>query len=79
MSLLDAGVDDAGQKIDAGQQAQRSHSDVFMIAREGRMAQGNGRQVGRLVRERLDARLLVLARLRGFVVGKRDFAIFYPP
>ena len=40
--------------------AQRSQSDIFLIAREGRVAHGNGRQVGRGGRERLNARLLVI-------------------
>jgi hypothetical protein len=47
MSFLNAGVDHAGHQIDASQQAPRSHSDVFLIAREGRMAHRRGGQVGR--------------------------------
>src|SRR5450755_1308839 len=35
MSTLDAGMDEAGQQIDAGQQAERSQSDVFVIAGGG--------------------------------------------
>jgi hypothetical protein len=31
VSFLDAGVDCAGQKVDAGQQAQRSEPDIFRI------------------------------------------------
>jgi hypothetical protein len=65
MSFFDAGVDDACRQIDAGQKAQRSHSDVFVIAREGRVSDGRGRQVGRPVGERLDARLLVIGDDRG--------------
>src|SRR5208283_3475445 len=38
MSFLDACVDRAGQKINAGQQAQRSMPDVFVIARQAGMA-----------------------------------------
>ena len=60
MSPLDAGVDDAGHQIDAGQQALRPQSNVFVIARDGPMTHGLGRQVGRLVGERLDTRLLVI-------------------
>ena len=47
MSFLDASVDHAAQKIDAGQEAQRSMSDVFEIARQALMARGDGRQVRR--------------------------------
>src|ERR1700723_3175106 len=60
MSPLDAGVDDAGHQIDAGQQALRPQSNVFVIARDGPMTHGLARRVGRLVGERLDPRLLVI-------------------
>ncbi len=59
MSFFDAGVNDAGHQIEAGQQAHGSPADVFLIARESLMNLRLGRQVGRRGRERLYARLLV--------------------
>jgi hypothetical protein len=52
----------AGEQIDAGQQADRAAPLVFMIAHEGRMGAGLGRQI-----HRLDPGLLVIGddRLRG--------------
>ena len=64
MSFLDAGVDDAGQEIDAGQQAERSQSHVFVIAGHGGMAHGLGRQIGRRGRQRLYTGLLVVGNDR---------------
>jgi hypothetical protein len=74
MSPLDAGVDDAGHQIDAGQQALRPQSNVLVIACDGPMTHGLGRQVGRLVGERLDARLLVIGDDR----DSRCFARAFP-
>jgi hypothetical protein len=59
MSFFDAGVNDAGHQIEAGQQTHGSPADVFLIARESLMNLRLGRQVGRRGRERLYARLLV--------------------
>jgi hypothetical protein len=50
----------AGQKIDAGQQADSAMALVFMIAAEGRMHAGFGRQVRSRRGDRLDAGLLVI-------------------
>ena len=47
VAILDQGVNLAGQQVDTGQQADRAVALVFMIAREGRMPAGLGRQVGR--------------------------------
>ena len=49
MSFLDAGVDHAGQKVDAGQQAQRSVPDIFVIARHARWREGAGGKSGAVV------------------------------
>jgi len=56
VSVLDAGMDHAGQKVGAGQKAQGPVSDVFVFARHALVAQGNGRQVRR-------GRSAILARL----------------
>ena len=64
MSFLDAGVDNAAQKIDAGQEAQGSMSDVFVIARQALMAGWDGRQVRRGRSNRLYAGLLVVGHDR---------------
>src|SRR5271169_4149190 len=45
--FFDAGVNDAGHQIEAGQQAHGSPADVFLIARESLMNLRLGRQVGR--------------------------------
>ncbi len=60
VSLLDAGVDLAGQKVDAGQEAQRPVPDIFVIAPYARMARRRGRQVRRRRSNRLQAGLLVV-------------------
>lgn len=71
VAILDEGMDMAGQEIDSGKQAQRAVAPLFVIAREGRMSAGFGRQVRRRLPDCLQARLLVvgddshcLARLR---------------
>ena len=60
MAIPDQGVNLAGQQIDAGQQADRAVAFVFVIAREGRMHAGLGRQIGGRRCDRLDARLFVV-------------------
>src|SRR5712672_2345870 len=47
MAILDQGVNLTGEQIDAGQQADCAVTLVFMIAREGRMGAGLGRQIRR--------------------------------
>ena len=58
MSFFDAGVHDPRHKIDAGEQAQRSAADIFVIARDARMAARDGRQVRGRRSDRLHPRLL---------------------
>ena len=53
MAVPDQGVNLAGQQIDAGQQADRATTFVFMIAGEGRVSARLGRQVRRGRRNRL--------------------------
>ena len=60
MAILDQGVNLTGEQIDAGQQADRAVTLVFMIAREGRMGAGLGRQIRRRRGNRLDAGLFVI-------------------
>jgi hypothetical protein len=43
MAILDQSVNLTGEQIDAGQQADRAITLIFMIAREGRMDTGLGR------------------------------------
>ena len=69
MSLLDAGVDHARQKVDAGQQ--RAMPDIFMVPRQTRMARRDGRQVRRRRSNRLHAGLLV----EGHDRDRRDLAL----
>jgi hypothetical protein len=47
--LFDQGVNLAGNKVDAGQQADRAVALVFMVAGEGRMNTGLGRRSGDVV------------------------------
>src|SRR3984885_6358368 len=60
VAILDQGVDLAGEQIDAGQQADGAVALVFIIAREGRMHAGFGRQIRCRRRDRLDTGLLVM-------------------
>ena len=60
VAVSDQGMHLAGQQIDPGQQAERAMAFVFMIAREGRMDAGLGRQIRRGRRYGLDSRLLVV-------------------
>ena len=55
MTILDQGMNLAGEKIDAGQQADRAVTLVFMITAEGRVHAGFGRQVRGRRCDRLDA------------------------
>ena len=66
MAILDQGVNLAGQQIDAGQQADRAATLVFIIARDGRMGAGLGRQIRRRRGNRLDTGLLVICRLANY-------------
>ena len=45
VAILDEGVDLAGEQIDARQQADRAVALVLVIARQGRMSAGGGRQI----------------------------------
>ena len=49
VAVLDHGVNLAGDKVDAGQQGDRAVALVFMVAGEGRMNAGLGRQIGDVV------------------------------
>src|SRR5208337_1851207 len=60
VAVLDQGVNLAGQQVDAGQQTDRAVALILMIAREGRVLAGLGRQVRSRRRDRLDAGLLVI-------------------
>ena len=46
VAVLDEGVNLAGEQVDAGQQTDRAMTLILMIAREGRVLAGLGRQVG---------------------------------
>src|SRR5664279_5992461 len=58
VTLLDQGMDFAGEQIDPGQQAERAMALVLMITREGRVGARNGRQIRRRRCDGLDSRLL---------------------
>ena len=60
MAILDQGVNLSGDEIDPGQQADRAVALIFMLACEGGMHAGRGRQIGGRRCDRLDARLLVV-------------------
>ena len=49
MAILDQRMDLAGDEVDAGQQADRAVTFIFMLTCEGRMHAGLGRQVGAVV------------------------------
>src|SRR3982074_1468579 len=67
----------AGEQINPGQQAERSMAFVVMIAREGRMDAGLGRQIRRGRRNGLDSRLFIVGddryRLSGLYLLGRGF------
>src|SRR5258706_1956115 len=67
VAILDQGMDLAGDEIDAGQQADRAVALIFVLACEGRMHAGLGRQVGSGRFNGLDARLLVVGDDRNLV------------
>ena len=54
MAIPDQGMDLAGKQVDAGQQADCAVALIFMIAREGRVQAGLGRQVRSRGGDRLD-------------------------
>jgi hypothetical protein len=60
VALFDQGVNLAGNKVDAGQQADRAVALVFMVAGEGRMNTGFGRQIGGRRCNRLNTGLFVV-------------------
>ena len=60
VAISDQGVDLAGEQIDPGQQAERAMAFVLMIAREGRVDAGLGRQIRRRRCDGLDSRLFVV-------------------
>src|SRR3981189_1967359 len=70
VAVSDQGMHLAGEQINPGQQAERAMAFVFMIAREGRMDAGLGRQIRRGRRNGLDSRLFIVGddryRLAGF-------------
>ena len=45
VAILDQSVNRAGEQVDARQQADRAVALIFMIAREGRVRAGLGRQI----------------------------------
>jgi hypothetical protein len=59
MAILDQRMDLAGDEVDAGQQADCAVALIFMIAREGRVQAGLGRQVRSRRGDRLDTGLFV--------------------
>ena len=69
MAILDQGVNLTAEQIDAGQQADRAVTLVFVIAREGRMGARVGRQIRRRRGNRLDAGLLVVGDDRHRIAG----------
>ncbi len=60
VTVLNERVDLAGDEIDAGQQAHRAMALVLVIARQGRMSAGCGRQVRGGRGDCLNAGLLVV-------------------
>ena len=83
VAVSDQGMHLAGEQINPGQQAERAMAFVFMIAREGRMDAGLGRQIRRGRRNGLDSRLFIVGddryRLAGFPrLGSSFFSGFGP-
>ena len=64
MAILDQRMDLAGDEVDAGQQADRAVTFIFMLTCEGRMHAGLGRQVGGGRCDGLYAGLLVVGNDR---------------
>ncbi len=60
VAILDQSVNRAGEQVDAGQQADRAVAFIFMIAREGRVRAGLGRQIRGGRGDRLDAGFFVI-------------------
>src|SRR5450631_506479 len=64
MAIPDQGMDLAGKQVDAGKQADCAVALIFMIAREGRVQAGLGRQVRSRRGDRLDTGLFVIGNDR---------------
>ena len=60
VAVLDQGVNPAGEQVDPSQQTDRAVALILMIAREGGVLAGLGRQVRGRGRDRLDTGLLVI-------------------
>ena len=60
MAILDESVNLAGKEVDPGQQTDRAVALILVVAREGRVLAGLGRQVGSRGGDRLDAGLLII-------------------
>src|SRR5947209_10419168 len=60
MAISDEGVDFTGEQINPGQQRERPIALILVIAREGRVDAGLGRQIRRGVANGLNSRLFVL-------------------
>lgn len=67
VAVFDEGADLAGEQVDARQQADRAVALIFMIAREGRVRAGLGRQIRGGRGDRLDAGFLVIGDDRNCV------------
>ena len=64
VAVLDQGMDLTGQQFDPGQPADRAVALILMIACDGRMSAGGGRQVGRRQRTVGHSPLDLARRLR---------------
>jgi hypothetical protein len=60
VTVSDQGMGLAGEQINPGQQAERAMAFVLMIAREGRVHAGLGRQIRRRRGNGLDTRLFIV-------------------
>jgi hypothetical protein len=69
VAVSDQGMHLASQQIDPGQQAERAMAVIFMIAREGRMDTGLGRQIRRGRCYGLDTRLFIVGDDRCQLAG----------
>jgi hypothetical protein len=67
----------AGEQINPGQRAERAMAFVLMIAREGRMQAGLGRQIWRRRCNGLDSWLFVVETIATYLLGFLDLAAFF--